>query len=56
MNPETDSVMDMRVLGTIIKEEIEDRFGYKKLNFDCPEFKDKMVSTKNVAWVIYGIL
>lgn len=34
INPETGSVMDMRALGTIIKKEIEDRFGYKNLNFD----------------------
>lgn len=53
---ETGYVMDMKVLGTIIKKEIEDRFDHKNLNLDCPEFVDKIASTENFAWVIFGIL
>jgi 6-pyruvoyltetrahydropterin/6-carboxytetrahydropterin synthase len=56
INPETGYVMDMKVLGTIIKNEIEDRFDHKNLNLDCPEFKDKIASTENFAWVIFAIL
>jgi len=56
INEETGYVMDMKVLGTIIKEEIEARFDHKNLNIDCPEFIDKIASTENFAWVIYGIL
>jgi 6-pyruvoyltetrahydropterin/6-carboxytetrahydropterin synthase len=56
INPETGYVMDMKVLGTIIKEEIETRFDHKNLNLDCPEFKDKIASTENFAWVIFSIL
>lgn len=56
INPETGYVMDMKVLGTIIKNEIETRFDHKNLNLDCPEFKDKIASTENFAWVIYFIL
>lgn len=55
INTETGYVMDMKVLGTIIKK-IEDRFDHKNLNLDCPEFKDTIVSTENFAWVIYRIL
>ncbi|MCG9792357.1 6-pyruvoyl trahydropterin synthase family protein [Flavobacterium algicola] len=56
INPETGYVMDMKVLGTIIKDEIEDRFDHKNLNLDCPEFKDKIASTENFAWVIHSII
>lgn len=56
INPETGYVMDMKVLGTIIKNEIENRFDHKNLNLDCPEFKDKIASTENFAWVIHSIL
>jgi 6-pyruvoyltetrahydropterin/6-carboxytetrahydropterin synthase len=56
INPETGFVMNLLELGTIIKEEIEDRFDHKNLNLDCPEFENKMVSTENFAWIIYFIL
>jgi 6-pyruvoyltetrahydropterin/6-carboxytetrahydropterin synthase len=56
INEETGYVMDMKVLGTIIKKEIEERFDHKNLNLDCPEFADKIASTENFAWVIYYTL
>jgi 6-pyruvoyltetrahydropterin/6-carboxytetrahydropterin synthase len=48
--------MDMKVLGTILKNEIEARFDHKNLNLYCPKFKDKIASTENFAWVIFSIL
>jgi 6-pyruvoyltetrahydropterin/6-carboxytetrahydropterin synthase len=56
IDPETGFIMNLLELGKIIKEEIEDRFDHKNLNLDCPEFKNKMASTENFAWVIFGIL
>jgi 6-pyruvoyltetrahydropterin/6-carboxytetrahydropterin synthase len=56
IDPETGYVMDMKVVGNIIKDEIEARFDHKNLNLDCPEFKDKLASTENFAWVIFWIL
>jgi 6-pyruvoyltetrahydropterin/6-carboxytetrahydropterin synthase len=56
INPETGYVMDMKVLATIIKKEIESRFDHKNLNLDCPEFAHIIPSTENFAWVIYNIL
>lgn len=56
INQETGYVMDMKLLGTIIKKEIEERFDHKNLNLDCPEFTNKIASTENFAWVIYSIL
>ncbi len=56
INPETGYVMDMKILGTIIKEEVEARFDHKNLNLDCLEFKEKIPSTENFAWIIFDIL
>jgi 6-pyruvoyltetrahydropterin/6-carboxytetrahydropterin synthase len=56
INPKTGYVMDMKVLGDIIKTEIEDRFDHKNLNLDCPEFENKIASTENFAQVIFSIL
>jgi 6-pyruvoyltetrahydropterin/6-carboxytetrahydropterin synthase len=56
VNPETGYIMDMKILGDIIKTEIEDRFDHKNLNLDCPEFANKIASTENFAQVIFSIL
>ena len=56
IDPATGYVMDMKVLGTILKNEIEDRFDHKNLNLDCVEFKNKTASTENFALVIFKIL
>lgn len=48
--------MDMKVLSTIIKNEIEARLDHKNLNLDCPEFKNTFASTEIFAWVIFGLL
>jgi hypothetical protein len=41
---------------TDVKVITEDCFDHKNLNLDCPEFKDKIASNENFAWVIYRIL
>lgn len=56
VNPDTGFVIDLGVLGTIIKEEIEDRFDHKNLNIDCAEFQDLLPSTEHFVKVIYDIL
>lgn len=56
VQPDTGYIIDMKVLGAIIKEEIEDRFDHKNLNLDCPEFEDIMPSTENFARLIFKIL
>ena len=56
VQPDTGYIMDMKVLGAIIKEEIEDRFDHKNLNLDCPEFQDIIPSTENFARLIFKIL
>ncbi|MDT0622466.1 6-carboxytetrahydropterin synthase [Croceitalea vernalis] len=56
VNPETGFVMDLAVLGKLIKEEVEDRFDHKNLNEDCPEFEDILPSTEYFVKIIYDIL
>lgn len=52
----TGFVMDLAVLGELIKVEVEERFDHKNLNEDCPEFEDIMPSTENFVKIIYDIL
>lgn len=56
IDPETGFVMDLAVLGTLIKNEIEERFDHKNLNEDCPEFKALFPTTEYFVIVIYTIL
>lgn len=55
-NPETGYVMDTKVLSTIIKKEILNKFDHKNLNVDVPEFKNLNPTAENIAMVIYNIL
>src|SRR5690606_18001993 len=56
VDPDTGFVMDLADLGTLIKEEIEDRFDHKNLNLDCPEFRNLLPTTEYFVKVIYDIL
>ena len=56
INPNTGYIMDLKVLSTIIKDNVEARFDHKNLNIDCPEFINKLASTENFGLVIYDIL
>jgi len=56
IDPETGFVIDLKILKTLIKDEIHDRFDHKNLNEDCIEFKDLNPTAENIALVIYKIL
>ncbi len=56
VDPETGYVIDMKVLGALVKELILDRFDHKNLNLDVEEFKRLNPSAENIAIVIYTIL
>ena len=56
VDTDTGFVMDMAVLGQVIKSEIEERFDHKNLNEDCKEFFNLMPSTENFVKIIYDIL
>ena len=56
VDPNTGFVIDLGVLGKIIRDEVEERFDHKNLNIDCPEFANLLPSTEHLAKVIYDIL
>ncbi|QRR00002.1 6-pyruvoyl trahydropterin synthase family protein [Dyadobacter sandarakinus] len=56
VNPETGYVVDMKVLGQLIKEHVLDRFDHRNLNLDVPEFKSLNPSAEHIAIVIHSIL
>ncbi|OYU97036.1 MAG: 6-pyruvoyl tetrahydrobiopterin synthase [Bacteroidetes bacterium B1(2017)] len=56
IDPITGYLIDMKFLGQLIKEEIEDRFDHKNLNLDCEEFKTLNPTTENIAVVIWHLL
>ncbi|MCE6987912.1 6-carboxytetrahydropterin synthase [Dyadobacter sp. CY323] len=56
VNPETGYVIDMKVLSSILKEFVIDRFDHKNLNLDVAEFSSLNPSAENIAIVIYSIL
>lgn len=56
IDEDTGYVMDMKVLGNMIKTHVLDRFDHKNLNLDTLEFKNLNPSAENIAIVIYDIL
>jgi len=57
INIETGFVMDMKVLKTLIRNEIEDYFDHKNLNEQVPEFMDGLNPTaENIVVVIWDRL
>ena len=56
IDPETGFLMDMKLLGQIILEQVENRFDHKNLNLDCAEFKDLNPTAENIAVVIWKLL
>ena len=56
VNPETGFVIDMKVLGSLVKEFVLDRFDHRNLNLDVEEFQNLNPSAENIAIVIHSIL
>lgn len=53
---QTGYVMDMKVLGDMIKENVLKKFDHKNLNLDTKYFKDVNPTAENICFVIYDIL
>ncbi len=53
IDPETGFVIDLALLKTIIKEEVEIPFDHKNLNVEVSEFKDLNPTVENIAKVIW---
>lgn len=56
IDKETGFVMDLNLLGDIIKREVHQRFDHKNLNLDVEEFRNLNPTAENIAMVIYHIL
>lgn len=56
VNPETGYLIDMKALGNLIKEEVEERFDHKNLNLDTEEFKELNPTAEHIAVVIWRLL
>ncbi len=56
IDPETGFVIDLALLKTIIKEEVEVPFDHKNLNVEVSEFKDLNPTVENIAKVIWDKL
>lgn len=56
VNPKTGYVIDLKVLGDLIKELVIEKFDHKNLNLDTVEFKNLNPTAENIAIVIYNML
>lgn len=56
INEETGFVIDVKVLGDLIRKYIIEPFDHKNLNLDIPQFKSLNPTAENIAIVIYNIL
>lgn len=53
---QTGYVMDMKVLGDLIKENVLREFDHKNLNLDTKYFRNVNPTAENICFVIYDIL
>jgi 6-pyruvoyltetrahydropterin/6-carboxytetrahydropterin synthase len=55
-SPETGFVIDLKMLSTLIKEQVIDKVDHKNLNLDVPFMEGKLASTENLVIEIWNIL
>lgn len=55
-DPETGFVVDLKVLGDLIEENVLAKFDHKNLNVELEEFRQVNPTAENIAIVIYKIL
>jgi 6-pyruvoyltetrahydropterin/6-carboxytetrahydropterin synthase len=56
VNPNTGYVLDMKLLSSLVKEQVLDKFDHKNLNLDTIEFATVNPTAENIAIVIYDLL
>ena len=56
IDPVTGYVFDMKILKTLVEQEILEKFDHKNLNLDTLEFKQLNPTAENIAVVIYNML
>ncbi len=55
-DPETGYVMDMKVLGDLLKEHVIGKLDHKNLNLDTPFFAHRNPTAENICIVVYEIM
>lgn len=53
IDPDTGYMIDLKILSSIIKEEVLDNYDHKNLNLDVEDFKELIPTAENIAVVIY---
>jgi len=53
VDAESGYLIDLKVLKTIIRSEVTERFDHKNLNLDVPDFKDLIPTAENIAFVAW---
>lgn len=56
IDPETGYVIDLKIVKTLIRQEVLDRFDHKNLNLDTEEFRNLNPTAEHIAIVIYDRL
>lgn len=56
VNPTTGFLIDLKLMKTIILENIVNKVDHKNINLDVDFMKDKMASTENIAIAIFEVL
>jgi 6-pyruvoyltetrahydropterin/6-carboxytetrahydropterin synthase len=55
-DPETGYVMDMKVLGDLVKEHVTEVYDHRNLNLDIPDFAAVLPTAENIVVKIYDRL
>ncbi|NBV56971.1 MAG: 6-carboxytetrahydropterin synthase [Bacteroidetes bacterium] len=53
VDSESGYLIDLKVLRDIIKEQVTSRFDHRNLNLDVPDFKNRIPTAENIAYVIW---
>ena len=56
IDPDTGYVIDLKLLDSLIKKEIIERFDHRNLNLDTSEFRKLNPTAENIAVVTWNIL
>ena len=56
VDPETEYVIDLKILKNIINEEIVERFDHRNLNLDCAQFENLIPTAENIIMVSWKLL
>jgi 6-pyruvoyltetrahydropterin/6-carboxytetrahydropterin synthase len=56
VNEKTGYVIDLKLLGDLVKKHVIEKFDHKNLNLDTKEFSDLNPTAENIALVIYNLL